>query len=51
MQHKIAIIGLGYVGKAKELLSYKGEILLKEGLKKTLPYYKQNKTSINIETN
>ena len=42
---------LADVGKAKELLGYKGEILLKEGLEKTLPYYKQNKPSINIEIN
>ena len=28
------------VGKARELLGYKGKILLKEGLNKTLPFLK-----------
>lgn len=42
---------LADVGKAKELLGYKGKILLKEGLERALPYYKPNQTRINIETN
>lgn len=42
---------LADVEKARKLLGYKGKILLKEGLKKTLAFYKHNKTNVNIETN